>query len=188
MTETRLFHVPVAGNSDDAVKHGLTLKAKCGLVWVPTITGGRENYPEIPDCPECHVDGPSRLPDRPHFVYRCYDRSDRLVYVGCSVAPRTRMEQHRASSWWFEQVQRIRYTVFPNKEYALHMERKAIEAENPRWNIRHRDRSEWGLGDYRDYHTALTFNGATEKRLERVRGEAQLHFGVDITDPEEMTA
>lgn len=188
MTAPRMWHTALGGNVEDAVKYGLTLKASCGIVWTPTRVASDRNRAEFPECPDCNNGNPSRVPGRPHYVYRCYSADARLIYVGCTVFPRTRLEQHRISSWWADQIERVTYTVFPNKEYALYMERRAIESENPRWNIRHRNRTTWTLDDYRDWHTASTFNGAKEKRLESIRAEAKLHFGVDITDPEEQTA
>lgn len=176
--ETRKAHHVVAGDVDAAVQHGLTVKAKCGLVWVPTTARAAA---EIPPCPECHTPEPHRFPERPHFLYRCYDDTGRLIYAGCTVAPIQRMEQHRANSWWFGQVRRIRYTIFPNKEYALYIELRAIQQEHPRWNIRGRDRSLWGAEDYRDLHHTLTKNGATEERLARVRTEASRRFGIDLS-------
>jgi len=168
---------------DDARSFGYPLLAECGQVWIPHQAHLTDH---LPICPRCEgvENGPLRIAGRPHFVYRCFDADGRLIYVGCSRTPKNRMDQHRANSWWFEQVERVRFTVFPNKDYALWMERRAIETEHPRWNIRHRDQSAWELVDYRDHHLALTTTGASEKRLEKVRAEAQLRFGVDITDPE----
>jgi predicted GIY-YIG superfamily endonuclease len=33
----------------------------------------------------------------PHYLYRCYDDTGLLVYIGCSSDPARRMEQHRAA-------------------------------------------------------------------------------------------
>lgn len=178
MTEgPRKWHITIAGNTEDAVRHGLTLKAKCGLVWVPTILGTRSEHPEIEDCKECHRREPSRHADRPHFVYRCYDGADRLIYVGCTVAPKQRLDQHRSSTWWHKQVARVRFVVFPNKEYALFQEAEAIRSENPRWNVKHRDLEAMALADFRDMKHALTQNGAGEKRLARLDVQCVERFG-----------
>lgn len=189
--QPRMWHIPIAGDPDAAVEHGLTLKAKCGLVWVPTRTGGKGSggvEDEWPDCPRCHDPRPTRVPGRPHYVYRCYDQDDRLIYVGCTFSPLSRMDQHRLSTWWWEQVRRTRYTVFPNKSYALFAERTAIETENPRWNIRHRVRDNWTVEDYRDFHAAVAFGNGSASRLERVRNQCLSRFGVDITEPEAESA
>lgn len=176
-TEPRKWHLTIAGNTEDAVEHGLTVKAKCGLVWIPTILASRETRPDIEECEECYGPEPSRHAGRPHYVYRCYDAADRLIYVGCTVAPRQRLDQHRSSTWWHEQVARVRYVVFPNKEYALFQETVAIRTENPRWNVKHRDLEAMTLADFRDMKHALTQNGAGEKRLARLDAQCIERFG-----------
>jgi hypothetical protein len=183
---TRYAHVTVAGNPEDAVKHGLTVKAKCGLTFVPRAVG--RDVDQFPECEPCHSRIPTRVADVPHFVYRCYTAAGELIYVGCSVAPIQRMDQHRANAWWFDQVARVRYVVYPNKDYALYKEREAIGEENPRWNIKGRDQSRFDLADFRDLHCAMAQNGASGKRLEAVRAKALLQFGDDITEPFEVAS
>lgn len=178
----RKWHITAAGDQEAAVKYGLTVLAKCGEVFAPRYIGGSTKRPEIPDCAECHLPSPTRVADVAHFVYRCYDQAGQLIYVGCSVAPRQRLDQHRLSSWWSGQVARVRYTVFPNREYALYKEREAIEQENPRWNIKGRDLDAFDLADFRDLFFALSTTGASAKRLEAIRAKALLRFNVDLTD------
>lgn len=178
--DKRLAHRTIAGDPDEAIKYGLTVMARCGLRFVPKTT----NVSGFDDCPECHAPGPLRTEGQPHWVYRHYDASDRLIYVGCSGAPKTRNEQHRATTWWFDQVARSRYTVYPNREYALEMERQAIAAENPKWNIRHRDRALWDADDYRDFYFLISQNGANTRRMDKVRDEAQRRYGIDLMDME----
>lgn len=36
-----------------------------------------------------------RSAQRPHFVYRCYDAEDRLLYVGCTLNVERRIAQHQ---------------------------------------------------------------------------------------------
>lgn len=35
--------------------------------------------------------------DRPHYLYRCYDKAGRLLYVGCTINPRKRLSLHETS-------------------------------------------------------------------------------------------
>jgi len=166
---------------DGARAFGYPLVADCGRVWIP---GEAEETKDLPICPDCEAANAPRefvsREDRPHYVYRCYDGNDRLIYVGCSGMPKNRMDQHKASSWWFQQVERIRYTVFPGRTYALAMELKAIAEENPRWNIKGRDRSLWTADDYRDHHFALNVTGASEKRLNKLRVEALRRYNLEL--------
>lgn len=173
--------------TEDARSYSYPLLAECGQVWIPNDASLTADLPMCPHCDRT-AETPLRVAGKPHFVYRCYDRDGNLIYVGCSVAPIQRMEQHRANTWWFDQVERIRYVVYPNKDYALYKEREAIGAENPRWNIKGRNHDAFDLADYRDIHCAMAQNGASGKRLEAVRAKAQLKFGTDITEPIEAVA
>ncbi|WP_202033167.1 DUF3039 domain-containing protein [Nocardioides sp. WS12] len=167
--------------TDDARKNKHPLVADCGTVWIP---GAARDTKSLPMCPECEVAYARRLmrPSdlRPHFVYRCFDGDDRLIYVGCSASPRQRMDQHRGSSWWFNQVERTRYVVFNDKDYALGKEREAIATENPRWNLKGRDRALWTAADYEDIHFAMIQNGASDKRLQKHADEARRRYSLDL--------
>jgi hypothetical protein len=77
----------------------------------------------------------------PHFLYRCYDADDRLLYIGCTAWPSGRITQHRqdrrnkASRWL--QVSMTRYEVegpFPSLHAGLLAEDRAIAAEQPLFN------------------------------------------------------
>lgn len=124
---------------------------------------------------------------RSHFVYRCYDATDRLLYVGCSVSPVIRIDTHR-DSWWGGRIERVRYTVFPDRDYALAMERIAIHAEMPLCNVKGRwykrdPRDHWVAQDYLDFHHAVLSAASvlgvyTSKLLGQVESELLARFGV----------
>lgn len=168
----RMFHEAIGGNSDDAVKYGLTLKAKCGLVWVPTLTraDGSAPHPDIPDCPEC-------FPARPAYVYRCHAADGQLLYVGCTVAPLTRLQSHKATTWWWPQVENWRLTVFPTKAYALRREAHAIRTEAPRWNVRGQDFASVSLATYQEWIRHAVATEAPDGWLARLQREAARHYG-----------
>lgn len=176
-------HYPSIYNSisvDEARASDYPLVADCGTVWIP---GQEHETKALPMCAKCTAvsDRPvSAISLQPHYVYRCYDAEGRLIYVGCSGVPRQRMEQHRLSSWWFDQVERIRYVVFPNKQYALDKEREAIAEENPRWNLRGRQKALWAAEDYEDVHFALMKTGASDKRVQRHADEARRRYDLDL--------
>lgn len=94
----------------------------------------------------------------PHYVYRCFDASGRLIYVGCTVNPVARLRAHRRHAWWGSQIASTRLIVFPNRRYARAMEWTAIVHERPRWNVK----SRWptvadggSIGELRDYRRAF---------------------------------
>lgn len=183
----RYSHIVDASDDalEQAIRNGTEIKAECGHRWVPIAQGkGADAYPP---CPDCHPS--TRRRAVPTFVYRCYDAAERLIYVGCSVSPRTRMENHRASSWWFPQVARVRYTIFPHRDYALRMERRAIAEENPRWNVMGRwpYRSLWTAEDYADYYTAASrtaspYTPKVQQHLANVAAECEHRYGVQIEE------
>ena len=69
------------------------------------------------------------------FVYHCYDKNDLLLYVGSTMFPHIRIDGHRVSSKWFDNVKTIKIRNFPTKEKGLAFERKSIEADKPLYNV-----------------------------------------------------
>lgn len=94
------------------------------------------------------------------YVYRVYDESGRLIYVGETGNLVQRLEHHHLNTWWSPQIARIRASVYQNRESALAAERAAIRNEDPRWNITGvwRQRRSWTEERYVDYVTAFCNN------------------------------
>ena len=92
-----------------------------------------------------------------HHVYRCYDESGRLIYVGSSLNLFGRLATHRNQTWWAPQVTKVVAKVYPNGVVAREAERKAIRTENPRWNKygRWSTRHSWTRDDWDDWLTLL---------------------------------
>jgi hypothetical protein len=97
------------------------------------------------------------LSDVPHHVYRCFDSTGRLIYVGASGDLFARLRSHRASSWWAPQVAKVTAKVYPNRLTARAAERAAIRAEMPRWNKsgKWETRHQWTQEDWIDWLTVL---------------------------------
>ena len=119
-----------------------------------------------------------------HYVYRCYDDTGRLVYVGESCDAVRRLEFHRYNSVWARHVARVRVAVHPDREAARTAEQHAIRTENPRFNRmgRWRSRPTWTEQDYIDYVEALLAAGTwytdTNARvLDRLIDEFRVRFG-----------
>lgn len=138
-----------------------------------------------------HIRAQRHIPEvwMPHYVYRCFDATGRLIYVGCTWNPTQRITQHRRGAWWGHQIVTTRVTVFPDPIYALERERQAIAEEQPRWNLKGRwqHRALWTADDYRDHYLTIVMSGnATTSynvaRLERVRRESRQRYGIDVTD------
>jgi len=86
--------------------------------------------------------GPAECPAFPFLrsswdgclLYRMYDREERLVYVGITQSPDSRLYQHRRRPW-YPWVARIDGCSYPSREAAREAELKAIRTEHPAVNI-----------------------------------------------------
>lgn len=68
-------------------------------------------------------------------LYRYYDESDTLLYVGVSHNPFLREVQHEASEKDMSLVRHIEVEWFDTRELALAAEGYAIRREKPLWNV-----------------------------------------------------
>lgn len=68
-------------------------------------------------------------------LYRHFDASDRLLYVGISLSAVQRLAQHRTGAKWFDQIARVDVQWLPSREDALAAESEAIRTERPQHNI-----------------------------------------------------
>jgi predicted GIY-YIG superfamily endonuclease len=73
-------------------------------------------------------------------LYRWFDGSGRLRYVGISNDVRRRTGQHAAGKWWWFEVRSCTVEWFDTRGAALAAERAAIRAERPRHNVVHNGR------------------------------------------------
>lgn len=67
-------------------------------------------------------------------LYRFFNDKDELLYIGCSIQALVRIESHNKKPW-FKESAKVTFTHYENKELALEHEKKAIEDEEPRYNI-----------------------------------------------------
>ena len=78
-------------------------------------------------------------------LYRHFDASGELLYVGVSISAFARLEQH-ASSAWFKSIARMDVEHFESRDAALIAERDAIMREHPKHNVKHKRSAEVTLG------------------------------------------
>lgn len=69
-------------------------------------------------------------------VYRHFDKSGRLLYVGYSADPFKRTCGHMSKASWALEIASITIEWFPSGEEALAAEKKAIKTECPRENVK----------------------------------------------------
>lgn len=78
--------------------------------------------------------------NEPHVLYRLFDTSDNLLYIGITNDPELRWKQHGKVKNWWRQVATIRVEHFDSRDDALAAEKAAIKAEKPRWNVTHTEK------------------------------------------------
>lgn len=79
-----------------------------------------------------HTDGRAPL-----VLYRFFDASDALLYIGITNQPQVRFGQHRTDKRWFKDVVRSTMQHFTTRGDLEAAEIRAIQTEKPRYNIRH---------------------------------------------------
>ncbi len=77
-------------------------------------------------------------------LYRCFDKDDGLLYIGCTKRLVSRITVHRELSLWGPKIHRIQSEGFATRESALSAEANAIASEHPEFNIQHRKRPRKG--------------------------------------------
>jgi hypothetical protein len=68
-------------------------------------------------------------------LYRYYDASGALLYVGISKHALQRLTEHEADKHWQADISSVRIENFPDRETAHAAERKAIVSEHPTHNL-----------------------------------------------------
>ncbi|MFB7461276.1 GIY-YIG nuclease family protein [Streptomyces sp. NPDC056188] len=97
------------------------------------------SYSPTPACDCCHSEHVSRrqaaLAVKPTCLYRLYDDTGQLLYVGITTDTARRWKEHRARhrGWW-PQVAERRVAWFLERSHAWHAEREAVWAERPLHN------------------------------------------------------
>ena len=72
------------------------------------------------------------------YLYRHYDETGALLYVGISNHVGRRTDDHAKHSGWFERIAKIDVKRFDSRSEALSAERTAIVAEAPLYNVQHK--------------------------------------------------
>lgn len=81
--------------------------------------------------------GRAGLNSRRHALYRFFDRSDVLLYVGITVDMGARFKKHGGDKPWWPQIDHIGIEWFETRQEALEAERNAITEEQPLYNTTH---------------------------------------------------
>ena len=82
------------------------------------------------------------IPDAKHVLYRFYDVSGALLYVGITAKPIRRFRDHQKTKDWWLEVSRIDVENFSSRIELIYGERRAIVHEKPLYNITYNNHSE----------------------------------------------
>lgn len=69
------------------------------------------------------------------LVYRVFDKTGRLIYLGATSNLDQRLDAHRTQAWWFSLLDRVETEPHPTMTEAFAAERTAIHAEKPAFNL-----------------------------------------------------
>jgi excinuclease UvrABC nuclease subunit len=75
------------------------------------------------------------MEDKKCALYRHFATDGDLLYVGISFRPLVRTKEHTVISGWAEQIANITIEYFSTRKEAMAAEAKAVQAENPIYNI-----------------------------------------------------
>ena len=73
----------------------------------------------------------------PHALYRFFDATGALLYVGITLNPGARWTTHSKEKPWWAEVASVTVEQFPDRESVLAAERAAIINEGPTYNVVH---------------------------------------------------
>lgn len=71
---------------------------------------------------------------KPHALYRFFAADGALLYVGITMDPSRRWNEHRSDKPWWSDVATVSVEKFPSRADVERAERDAIVSENPRHN------------------------------------------------------
>lgn len=74
--------------------------------------------------------------DKPHHLYRHFNKDGVLLYVGISLNAITRLMAHRDNCHWWNEIASITIESFPDRNSVRDAERMAIYNEKPLHNIK----------------------------------------------------
>lgn len=122
-----------------------------------------------------------------HYVYRCYDAADRLLYIGCTENLGARMAVHMSSGQnmasivLMRRMDHMEYETCPDKQSAQAAEREAIYNEAPLANLHHQKVRETPADRERRLWAYIEeTRPPADPELSRLLGDALAGFGKGV--------
>ena len=116
------------------------------------------------------------------ILYRFFNKSGKLLYVGITKNMPTRMGSHQKTKPW-NQVRTITLEHFPDRRMALAAEVDAIANERPKWNLSRGEHYKYsGVKD------SENLTDAQRKLAWRIKNGGGLSYVVSQSDPTKRRA
>lgn len=71
----------------------------------------------------------------PTWLYKAYNQSGNLLYVGITSQPTRRMTIHKCKSIWWEDKEKVTWQIFSSRKSAMQAETFIISSECPVFNV-----------------------------------------------------
>lgn len=112
---------------------------------------------------------------RGHILYRLYDDSNELLYIGITKELQQRLKDHSCHKVWWSEVSLVKVEEHSCRTVLSRAERKAIQNENPKYNVqRFYDEIHdvpQGFSDHIKRATVV----ATEKKIQEIKAAVALY-------------
>lgn len=133
----------------DAIRSVVCIIADCASCGKPRTDDREVEFPLKPRprlCRDCvanpiKVDEPKERTEDMTTLYRYYDSTGSLLYIGISCKPGKRMHQHYKSQPWSGLIAKTEFEHFEDRVAALNAEKSAIITEKPLHNVVHNGRN-----------------------------------------------
>lgn len=77
-----------------------------------------------------------------YWIYRVFDSSDQLLYLGITGNPRLRLKAHKSKPWFQDAARFVWSDVGADRRVALDAETAALTAERPLYTLPPKQRAE----------------------------------------------
>lgn len=119
-------------------------------------------------------------------VYRLYDASGQLLYVGISIAPERRWSEHAREKLWWHLVAEKRVSWHDGREQALIVEEEVERLEKPRFGDTHRLGAGWRSSARKEDPTLRQGVADLAEKLRKAISEGQYQPGDRLPSERKM--
>jgi predicted GIY-YIG superfamily endonuclease len=116
------------------------------------------------------------------ILYRYFDSSGNLLYVGITKSQINRFSQHNAKSAWIPYIATATFEHFEFRQDAVEAETRAIQSENPKFNIAG-SRNDKGISIINFHFLSLFMQSADQHDVRHYEFAKAIQEGVTHINP-----